>query len=55
MYAPGDSIDGVVTAGEGLLLPGGGGSFHVSGPISICAWVVGMAQMQGAAPVAGQP
>ena len=46
---------GVVSAGEGVLWPlGGGGSFRVSGPASICVWAVGMAQIQGRVPVDGQ-
>ena len=47
-------MDSVVPAGEGVLWPGGGGSFRVSGPAWICVWAVGMAQIQGTVPVDGQ-
>ena len=47
-------MDGVVSAGEGVLRPRGGGSVRVSGPASICVWVVEMAQIQGTVPVDGQ-
>ena len=32
----------------------GGGSFHVSGPASICVWALEMAEIQGPVPVDGQ-
>ena len=35
-------------------LGGGGGSFRVSGPASICLWAVGMTEIQGTVPVDGQ-
>ena len=47
-------MDGVVPAGEGLLWPGGGGSFRVSGPASISVWALGIGQIQGTVPVDGQ-
>ena len=46
-------MDGVVPAGEGLLQSGGGVCPRV-GPASICVWAVGMARIQGTAPVGGQ-
>ena len=46
-------MDGVVAEAEGLLFPGVG-ALRVSGPASICMWVVRMAQIKGAAPVGGQ-
>ena len=46
-------MDGVVDSGEGLVWPGGGVLPCVE-PASICVWVVGMAQISGAAPVVGQ-
>ena len=47
-------MDGVVPAGEGVLWPGGGGAFSVSGPASTCVWAVQMTKMQDTAPVDGQ-
>ena len=47
-------MDGVVPAGEGLLLSWGGGFGRVSRPASICVSTVGMAQIQGTVPVGGQ-
>ena len=40
--------------GEGLLWPGGGGSFRVTRPAATCVWVVQMAQIQGTVPVDDQ-
>ena len=47
-------MDGVVSAGEGVLWPWGGGFVRVLGPASICVWAVGMAEIQGTVPVDGQ-
>ena len=52
-HAPEDPVDGVVPADEGALWPRGE-SFRVSGPASTCVRAVGMAQIQGTAPVDGQ-
>ena len=46
-------MDGVVSAGDRELRPGGG-SVRVSGPAATCVWAVGMAQIQGTVPVDGQ-
>ena len=50
---PDDSLEAVVAACEELLCPWGGGHFRVSQLALICVRVVGMAQMKGAAPLAG--
>ena len=47
-------MDGVVSAGEGVLWSGGGGLGRGSGPASICVWAVRMSQIQGTVPVDGQ-
>ena len=46
-------MDCLVSAGEGVLLPGGG-SVRVSGPASTFVWVTGIAQIQGTVPEDGQ-
>ena len=53
-HAPEDPVDGVLPAGEGVLWPGRGRSFRVSGPASTRLWAVGMAQIPGSAQVDGQ-
>ena len=52
-HAPQNPVYCAVPAAEGVLSPGGG-SIRVSGPTSTCLWTVGMAQIEGTAPVDGQ-